>query len=157
VKVVITQSRKTMVEPKEKSNKMDPTDPVKEEEKAEAGVEAEPRSEKEEENLGKASSKDISDTHLLSFPYQVKKNVEDEKLSRFVEVIQRMYVHISMLDAMQVLTYARYLKDILNQKGPIPETNRLVFVDGCSAAIFDGLPDKMGGLGVLTISCLIGT
>jgi hypothetical protein len=25
-----------------------------------------------------------------------------------------MYVHIPMLDAMQVLTYARYLKDILN-------------------------------------------
>jgi hypothetical protein len=54
-----------LAEPKAKSNKMSPTDPVKEEEKAEAEVEAEPRSEKEEENLGKASPKDISDTHLL--------------------------------------------------------------------------------------------
>jgi hypothetical protein len=42
--------------------------------------------------------------------------MEDEKLSRFIEVIQRMYVHISMLDAMQVPTYVGYLKDILNQK-----------------------------------------
>jgi hypothetical protein len=116
VKVVITRSGKTMAEPKVKSKKMSPTDPVKEEEKAGAEVEAEPRPKKEEENLGKASPKDISDTHLLPFPRQAKKHVEDEKFSHFVEVIWRMYVHILMLDAIQVLTYARYLKDILNKK-----------------------------------------
>jgi hypothetical protein len=116
VKVVITRSGKTMVEPKVKSKKMSPTGLVKEEEKAEVEVEAEPRPEMEEGNLGKTSPKDISDTHLLSFPHQAKKPVEDEKFSRFVEVIQRMYIHISMMDAMQVSTYARYLKDILNHK-----------------------------------------
>jgi hypothetical protein len=68
-----------------------------------------------------------------------------------------MYVHILMLDAMQVLTYARYLKDILNQKQPIPEKDRLVFAERCSTAILDGLPDKMGDPGVSIISCLIGT
>jgi hypothetical protein len=83
--------------------------------------------------------------------------VEDEKFSRFMEVIRRMYVDILMLDAMLVLTYARYLKDILNQKRPIPEMDRLVFAERCSAAILDGLPDKMGDPGVPTISCLIGT
>jgi hypothetical protein len=114
VKAVITQSGKIMAEPKAKSKKMGPTDPVEEEEKAEAEVEAEPRSEKEEENLGQASPTDICDTHLLLFPCQAKKPVEDEKLSHFMEVIQRMYVHILILDAMQVLICARYLKDILN-------------------------------------------
>jgi hypothetical protein len=68
-----------------------------------------------------------------------------------------MYVHIPMLDAMQVPTYARYLKDILNQKRPIYKMDGLVFVKRCSAAILDGLPDKMGDPGVLTISCLIDT
>jgi hypothetical protein len=116
VKVVITRSRKTMAEPKAKSKKMSPTDPVEEEEKVEAEVEAEPRPEKEEENLGKASPKDNSDTHLLSFPRHAKKPMEDEKFGRFTEVIRRMYVHILMLDATQVPTYVRYLKDILNQK-----------------------------------------
>jgi hypothetical protein len=87
VKAVITRSRKTIAEPKAKSKKMDPTDQVKEEEKAEAKVEAEPRPEMEEEKLGKASPKDISDTHLLLFPRQAKKHVKDEKFSRFVEVI----------------------------------------------------------------------
>jgi hypothetical protein len=83
----------SLTEFKAKSKKMSPTDPVKEEDKAEAKVEAELRSKKEEENLGKTSLKDISDTHLLP----------------------------------------------------------------CNVAILDDLPDKMGDLGVPTISCLIGT
>jgi hypothetical protein len=106
--------RISLTEPKAKSKKMSPTNPVEEEEKAEAEVEVEPRPEKEEENFGKASPQDIIDTHLLPFPHQAKKHVEDEKFSRFVEVIWGMYVHIPMLDAIQVLTYTRYLKDILN-------------------------------------------
>jgi hypothetical protein len=57
--------RISLAEPKVKSKKMSPTDPVKEKEKAEAEVEAEPSSKKEEENIGKASPKDIRDTHLL--------------------------------------------------------------------------------------------
>jgi hypothetical protein len=87
VKAVITRSEKIMAEPKAKSKKMGPTDQVKEEEKAEAKVEAEPRPEMEEENLGKALPMDISDTHLLPFPHQAKKHVKDEKFNRFVEVI----------------------------------------------------------------------
>jgi hypothetical protein len=47
--------------------------------------------------------------------------------------------------------------DILNQKRPIPKTDRLVFVERCSTAILDGLPDKVGDPGVSTFSCLIGT
>jgi hypothetical protein len=116
VKAMITRSRKTMAEPKAKSKKMGPTNLVEEEEKAEAEVEAELRPEKEEENLGKALPKDISDTHLLPLPRQAKKPMEDEKFSRFMEVIWRMYIHIPMLDAMQVPTYTMYLKNILNQK-----------------------------------------
>jgi hypothetical protein len=51
--------------PEAKSKKMSQTDPVEEEEKVEAEVEAEPRFEKEEENLEKATPKDINDTYLL--------------------------------------------------------------------------------------------
>jgi hypothetical protein len=47
-------------------------------------------------------------------PHQAKKPVEDENFSHFMEVIQRMYVHVPMLDAMHVPSYVRYLKDILN-------------------------------------------
>jgi hypothetical protein len=57
--------RVSLAEPKVKSKKMSPTDLVEEQEKAEAKIEVQPRSEKEEENLRKASAKDINDTHLL--------------------------------------------------------------------------------------------
>jgi hypothetical protein len=56
-----------LAKPKAKSKKMCPTDPVEEEEKAEAMVEAELRSKEEEENHGKATPKDIIDTHLLLY------------------------------------------------------------------------------------------
>jgi hypothetical protein len=56
-----------LVEPKAKSKKTSPTDTVEEEEKAEAEVEAEPMYQKGEENIGKASPTDISNTHLLLY------------------------------------------------------------------------------------------
>jgi hypothetical protein len=129
----------------------------KKKDEAEAEVEAEPRPEKEGVDLGKASPKDVTDTHVLPFPWQVKKHVEDEKFNHFVEVIQKMYVHIPMLDAMQVPTYAKYLKDILKQKWPLPEMDILLFAEGCNAAILDSLPNKMGDPGIPTISNLICT
>jgi hypothetical protein len=70
--------RISLAEPKVEFMKMSPTDPVKEEEKAEAEVEAEPRSEKEEENLGEASPKDISDTHLLAWSAAILDDLPDK-------------------------------------------------------------------------------
>jgi hypothetical protein len=70
--------RISLAEPKAKSKKMSPTDPVEKEEKAKAEVEAELRSEKEEENLGKASHKDISDTHLLPYNAAILDNLPDK-------------------------------------------------------------------------------
>jgi hypothetical protein len=70
--------RTSLVEPKVKSKKMSPTDPVEEEEKVEAKVEAEPRSEKEEENLGKASPKGINDTHLLPYSAAILDDLSDK-------------------------------------------------------------------------------
>jgi hypothetical protein len=67
-----------LAEPKAKSKKMSPIDPVKEEEKVEAEVEAEPRYEKEEENLGKASPKDINDTHLLPYSAAILDDLPDK-------------------------------------------------------------------------------
>jgi hypothetical protein len=59
--------RISLAKPKAKSKNMSPTDPVEDKEKVEAKVEAEPRFEKEEENLRKASPKGIIDTHLLLY------------------------------------------------------------------------------------------
>jgi hypothetical protein len=68
----------SLAEPKVKSSKMSPTGPVKDEEKVKAEVEAEPRSKNEEENLGKASPKDISDTNLLPCSAAILDDLSDK-------------------------------------------------------------------------------
>ena len=40
----------------------------------------------------------------------------DEQFGKFVEVIKKLYVNIPLLDAMQVPTYAKYIKDILGEQ-----------------------------------------
>jgi hypothetical protein len=70
--------RISLAEPKAKPKKMSPADPVEEEEKAEAEVEAELRPEKDEENLGKASPKDISNTHLLPYSAAILDDLPDK-------------------------------------------------------------------------------
>jgi hypothetical protein len=77
--------RISLAEPKAKSKKMSPTDLVEEEEKAE--VEAEPRSEKEEEHLGKTSPMDISDTHLLPSNAAILDDLPDKMDDRGVPTI----------------------------------------------------------------------
>jgi hypothetical protein len=82
----------SLAEPKAKSKKMSPTDPIEEEEKAEAVVETKPRSEKEEENLGKASTKDIRDTHLLPCSAVILDDLLDKMGDLGVPTISYLFV-----------------------------------------------------------------
>jgi hypothetical protein len=84
----------SLVEPKVKSKKMSPTNPVEDEEKAEAEVEVEPRSKKDEENHGKASPKDISDTHLLPYSAAILDDLLDKMGDPGVPTISCLIVSI---------------------------------------------------------------
>jgi hypothetical protein len=46
----------------------------------------------------------------------------DAQFSKFVEIIQKLYINVPLLDALQVSTYAKYARDILNNKRPLPTT-----------------------------------
>jgi len=59
------------------------------------------------------TSRDYHDTTALLFL---------ERRRRFVEVTKKFYGNISLLDTMQVLTYAKYLKDIVGNKRVLPTT-----------------------------------
>jgi hypothetical protein len=52
-------------------------------------------------------------------------------------VIQKLYINIPLLDAIQVPTYAKYLRDILNNKRPLPSTEVIKLTKECSAAILN--------------------
>ena len=81
------------------------------------------------------TSRDYHDTTALPFPERIRKAVADEQFSKFVEVIKKIYVNIPILDAMQVPTYAKYIKDILGNKQTLPTTEVVQFTEECSAAI----------------------
>jgi len=72
-----------------------------------------------------------------------------------VEVIQKLYVNIPLLDAIEVPTYAKYIRDILNKKRPLPTTEVIKLIEECSATILNKSPRKKKDPGCPTIECLI--
>jgi hypothetical protein len=81
--------------------------------------------------------------------------VANEQFGKFVEVIKKLYVNIPLLDAMQVPTYAKYIKDILGNKRALPTIEVVQLTEECSAAILDPLLVKKKDPGCTTITCSI--
>ena len=79
----------------------------------------------------------------------------DEQFGKFVEVIQKLYINIPLLDAIQVPTYAKYLRDILNNKRPLPTAEVIKLIEECSAAILNTSLVKKKDPGCPTIDCSI--
>jgi len=79
----------------------------------------------------------------------------DEQFGKFIEVIQKLYINIPLLDAIHAPTYAEYLKDILNNKRPLPITEVIKLTEECSAAILNTSPIKKKDPGCPTIDCSI--
>ena len=61
-----------------------------------------------------------------------------------------------LLDALKVLTYSRYFKDIMGNKHEIPPST-VKLTEECSAAIANEAPEKKRDPGCPTISCSIGS
>ena len=66
--------------------------------------------------------KDFIDTSYLLFPTRNGKQAMDEQFTRFVEMIEKIHVGIPLMDVLHVPSYAKYIKDIINNKQPIPST-----------------------------------
>ncbi len=98
----------------------------------------------------KAAPQEYCDTNLLPFPQHNRKPSIDEQFARFIEAIQKIHINIPILDAMQVPMYGCYLKDILNNKRPMPTAEVVKLMEECSNAILLQLPEKKKDLGCPT-------
>jgi hypothetical protein len=56
-----------------------------------------------------SARQDFHNTNFLLYPRRVRKPQVDDQFGKFIEVIQKLYVNIPLLDAMQVPTYAKYI------------------------------------------------
>ena len=79
------------------------------------------------------SSREFHDTAALPFSERIRKTVGDEQFGKFVEVIRKLYVNILLLDAMQVPTYAQYIKDIPGNMRNLLTTEVVQLTEECSA------------------------
>jgi len=80
----------------------------------------------------------------------------DEQFARFVEMIEKIHVSVPLMDVLHVPSYAKYIKDIINNKRPLPSTEVVKLTEECSAAILNHLPEKKKDPGCPTITCSIG-
>jgi hypothetical protein len=74
-----------------------------------------------------------------------------------VDLIQHINISAPLLDAMQVPTYARYLKDILTNKRLLPTTEVIKLTEVCRVAILQQHPKKKKDPRCPTISWFFGT
>jgi len=99
---------------------------------------------------------DFQDTNYLQFPRRNRRPQQiDEQFGKFVEVIQKLYINIPLLDTIQVSAYAKYIRDILNKKRPLPSTKVIKLKEECSVAILNKLPEKKKDPVCPTIECTI--
>ncbi|WVZ48582.1 hypothetical protein U9M48_000003 [Paspalum notatum var. saurae] len=130
----------------------------------EQGKQAVPEVEEEEDReplavkeAPKSAPHEFYDTTVIPFPQRQKKASVDDQFGKFVEIIKQLYVNVPLIDGMQVPTYANYLKEILNNKKPLPLTEVVHLTEECSVAILNQLLEKKQDPRNPYISCSIET
>jgi hypothetical protein len=104
-----------------------------------------------------STRQDFHDTNFIPYPRRVRKPQVNDQFGEFIEVIKKLlYVNIPLLNVMQVPTYAKYIRDILNKKKPLPTTEIIKVTEECSAAILNTSLIKKKDPGCPTIECSIG-
>ncbi|WVZ87842.1 hypothetical protein U9M48_034417 [Paspalum notatum var. saurae] len=134
--------------PEEKNGESEAVPEVEEEE------DREPQPVKE---APKSAPHEFYDTIVIPFPQRKKKASVDDQFSKFVEIIKQLYVNVPLIDGMQVPMYANYLKEILNNKKPLPSTEVVHLTEECSAAILNRPLEEKRDPRNPYISCSIGT
>ncbi|XP_066351377.1 uncharacterized protein [Miscanthus floridulus] len=79
----------------------------------------------------------------------------DEQFTRFVEMIKKIHVSVPLMDVLHVPSYAKYIKNTINNKRPLHTWRSFKLTEECSAAILD-FPEKKNDPRCPTISCSIG-
>jgi hypothetical protein len=98
------------------------------------------------------------DTKILQLKPRYFRGKLDNHFEKFVELVRRLSINMSLLDALQVPTYSRYFKDTLANKYEISTlgVDHVKMSEQCSAAIANGL-EKQKDPGCPTIPCSVGS
>ena len=113
VKVVTTRGGKTTRDPPNPNQSAG-----KEKERQEAEPSTTPNEKEQQDEV--TAPKDFVDTSYLPFPIRNRKQAMDKQFAHFVEMIKKIHVSVPLMDILHVPSYTKYIKDIINNKRPLP-------------------------------------
>ena len=89
----------------------------------------------------------------MPFPPNSTKKKDDEEFERFAEMLRPVFLRSRLTDILKMPPYAKYMKDIITNKRKILEAKISTML--ANYTFKDGVPKKLGDLGVPTIPCSI--
>ncbi|XP_022877998.1 uncharacterized protein LOC111395986 isoform X2 [Olea europaea var. sylvestris] len=93
----------------------------------------------------------------ISFPQRLHKQKLDAQLGKFLEVFKKLHINILFADTLaQMLSYAKFMKDILSNKRKLEEHETVMLTEECSAILQKKLVPKIKDPGSFTIEAEIG-
>jgi len=94
----------------------------------------------------------------IHFPQRFAKSKLDELFKKFIEMMNKLYINVPFTEVLtQMLTYAKFLKEILSNKRKIEEGETVNLTEECSAIIQNKLPPELKDPRSFSIPCVIGS
>ncbi|XP_021860309.2 uncharacterized protein [Spinacia oleracea] len=95
-------------------------------------------------------------TPKLPYPQRFIRHKLDVQFSKFLEVLRKLHITIPFTDALkQMLTYSRFLKEILSGKRDCDVKETVNLTENCRAIILNQMPPKLKDPGSFSIPCAI--
>ena len=76
------------------------------------------------------------DTLIVPYPQRLKKNRLDNQFRKFMEIVKKLHINIPFVDALeQMLSYVKFMKDILAKKMKLSDYETVSLSEECSAIL----------------------
>ncbi|XP_057745061.1 uncharacterized protein LOC130962921 [Arachis stenosperma] len=96
-------------------------------------------------------------TPPLPYPQRLQKELKDQQFPNFLEVFKKLEINIPLAKALeQMPLYAKFIKELINQKRSWHEKEIVLLTEECNAVIQRGLPPKIKDPGSFFLPCTIG-
>lgn len=93
----------------------------------------------------------------VPYPQRLIRAKEEHKYGKFLEMLKKFHINIPFLEAITDMpSYAKFLKDLLSNKGKLLENATVALTEECSAIIQNKLPPKLTDPGSFSIPCSVG-
>jgi len=93
----------------------------------------------------------------VSYPQRLVKAREEHKYGKFLEMLKKFHINIPFLEAITDMpSYAKFLKDLLSNKGKLLKHATVSLTEECSTIIQNKLPPKLSDPGSFSIPCSVG-